>query len=289
MSEYARATVEGSNGTASYRAVGTAPWLPDKVATLEEAIGLVRDGDTVAPGGMTLYRRPVAACAELIRQGRRGLTLLDYTGSFEGDILIGAGAVATVRSCYIGMDVLGLAPMHRRAAERAEIEIVDETEATVAYGLRAARARVDFLPARVLDRTDVRRVRPDLASVASPYSGREYVALPAIVPDVAIVHAPFADASGNATLLSEYCLDADLAAAARTTIVTAERIVGTEEIERRGADIVGGWVDRVVEAPRGAYPTSCFPDYDVDFAFLADYVEACADGRFREFLGDRLL
>ena len=272
-----------------FRSLGAQRWLPSKVASLREAIETIRDGDIVALGGMTLHRRPVAACAEIIRLGRRELTLLDYIASFEGDILIGAGAVSTVRSCYFGMDVLGLAPMHRRAVAQGIVRVVEETEATIAYGLRAARARVDFLPARIWQETDLHSVRPDLKRVTSPYGGQSYIAVPALVPDVAIVHALMADPAGNTVLGGNYSLDRDITAVARTTIITAERVVTTAEIEEYEADILGGWVDHVVELPEGARPTSCVPAYNVDFTFLADYVEACAAGSFDTFLERRVL
>jgi glutaconate CoA-transferase subunit A len=98
-----------------------------------------------------------------------------------------------------------------------------------------------------------------------------------------------ADEAGNAILGGEYNLDLDLAAAARRTILTTERVVSRSEIEAQGADILAGWVDDVVATPRGAYPTSCFPLYDVDLEFLADYVEACRAGSFESFIGDRVL
>ncbi len=240
-------------------------------------------------GGMTLNRRPVAACAEIIRQGRTGIDLVDYTGSFEGDILIGSGTVSTLRSCYFGMDILGLAPMHRRAVSAGSIRLIEETEATIAYGLRAAQANVDFLPARIWHETDMPGARPDLKEVASPYSNETYVAVPALVPDVAIIHAWKADAAGNAVLAGDLCLDASLAIASRTTIITAERIVDTAEIEEHEADILGGFVDFVVETPGGARPTACAPEYGIDFLLLADYVESCGEDRFGEFLEANVL
>jgi glutaconate CoA-transferase subunit A len=274
--------------TDPFRPLLDAPFLANKQASLEDAVGCVRSGDAVALGGMTLYRRPVACALAIARAGVTGLTLIDYAAGIEGDLLIGAGCIATVRSCYFGMDVLGLAPMHRRAAQAGSIRIVEETEATLALGLRAARARVDFLPARILAQTDVRTVRTDLQDVVSPYSGESYVAVPAIVPDIAFIHALMADEAGNAVLGSDYGVDADLAVAARRTVVTAERIVETAEIEQSGADLLGGFVDQVVHLPKGAWPTACHPLYDTDLAVLADYVEACREGRFDAFVEDRL-
>ena len=264
-------------------------WRADKLSTLSAAIGAcVTDGALLALGGMALYRSPVAAAAEIIRQGVRNLTLLDYVAGFEGDILVGAGCVATTRSCYFGLDVVGLAPMYRTAVEQGRVNVIEETEVTVAYGLRAARAGVDFLPARTFSGTDMLSVRPDLALVASPYSDDLYVAIPALAPDVAIVHAWCADRAGNAVLRSEYCLDVDLAAAARITIVTAERIVSSSEIEAYGADIIAAHVEHVVAAPRGAWPSSCHPDYRADLGLLMDYAEACREQGFDAFLCDFL-
>lgn len=256
---------------------------------MEAALADVGDGDLVALGGMTLFRRPVAAAVELIRRGLRDLTLIDYTGGFEGDILIGAGCVAEVRSCYFGLDVLGLAPMHRQALAAGEIELADESETTLALALRAARAHVDFMPARIFDGTEFPVPGSRFGSVKSPFSERKYVAVPALTPDLAIVHTPVADAAGNAFLGTDYGLDVDLAATARTTVLTTERLVETEELGDGDVDILAPSVDHVVLAPRGAYPTACLPDYDVDFGFLADYVEACAQGQFKRYLVDRVL
>lgn len=259
------------------------PWGGQKVTSLSSALRLVADGSSLALGGFTLYRRPMAAVLALISRGLRNVTLIDYIAAFEADVMIGAGCVSSIRTCYCGMEIFGLAPMYRAAVGRGSVSVVTETEATLAYGLRAARARTDFVPARIFGGTQMLELRPDLKLVASPYSGVEFVAVPAVHPDVTIVHALMADETGNAVLGGELALDVDLAAASRHTIVTTDRIVPREEIERRGADLLGGFVDAVVECPRGAWPTSCHPEYLPDFALFADYMQACEEGRFAEF------
>ncbi len=285
MNEPASSATRGRGAITAARTPRDGRWRADKRNSLHDAIAAsVRDGAMLALGGMALYRSPVAAAAEIVRQGFRQLTLLDYVAGFEGDMLVGAGCVASVRSCYFGLDVVGLAPMYRSAVEQGRVTVIEETEATVAYGLRAARAGIDFMPARTFSGTDMLSVRPDLALVGSPYSDDVYVAIPALVPDVAIVHAWLADAAGNAVLRSEYCLDVDLAAAARTTIVTAERIVATEEVTAHGVDIIAPHVDHVVAVPQGAWPSSCYPDYRADLGFLMDYADACREQRFADFL-----
>jgi glutaconate CoA-transferase, subunit A len=260
------------------------PWSRSKVTTLDAALARVVDGAVLALGGFTLYRRPIGAVLGLIDRGVRDLTLVDYIAAFEADILIGAGCASRIRSCYCGMEIFGLAPMYRQATAEGRVEAIAETEATIAYGLRAARARTDFVPARIFGGTQMLELRPDLKLVASPYTEAQYVAIPALHPDVTIVHALIADSAGNAVLGSELALDNDLAAASHYTIVTAERIVPTAEIERYGADILGGFVDVVVAQPRGAWPTSCHPDYPQDMSFLADYMDSCSTGGFEAFV-----
>ena len=255
--------------------------MTDKVINMHEAVRLVQPGDTLALGGMTLYRRPVAFVRELIRQGTGDLILLAFTAGYESDLLVGAGLVKQVRTCYFGLEVFGLAPMFTKLATAGEVEVVEETEASIAFGLRATLAGVGFMPGQGWRETDLLRVRPDVKLVDDPYSERSYAAFPAIYPDVAVIHARAADRSGNALLGGNLAVDWELSLAAKKTIVTAERLV--EELEGR-ADILGLCVHAVVEAPRGAQPTSCYPDYPLASEEILNYVEACADGRFGEYL-----
>ena len=105
---------------------------------------------------MTLYRRPVAFVKEMLRSNVQrptsNLTLLAFTASYESDLLVGAGIVKKVRSCYFGMEAFGLAPMFTQAANLGDIQIIEETEASLAFGLRAALADVGFHGRTWLDR-----------------------------------------------------------------------------------------------------------------------------------------
>jgi len=257
--------------------------------SVHEAAGLVQPGDTLALGGMTLYRRPVAFVRELIRQGKGDLTLLAFTAGYESDLLVGAGLIKRVRTCYFGLEVFGLAPMFTRLATAGKVQVIEETEASIAFGLRAALAGVSFMPGQGWRETDILRVRPDVQLVDDPYSERSYVAFPAIHPDVAVIHARAADRSGNAILGGNLAVDRELSLAAKKTIVTVERLVegpALSPVEGLGgqADVLGVFVNAVVEAPRGAHPTSCYPDYPLTSEEILNYVEACAAGRFEEYL-----
>ena len=255
--------------------------MMSKVIPLDQAAKLVPSGSTLGLGGMTLYRRPVAFVRALLRTGVTDLTLISLTCGFESDLLVGAGRVRRVRTCYFGLESFGLAPMFTRQATAGEVEVVEETEASLAFGLRATLAGVGFMPSLAWQGTDLFQVRPDVKTVQDPYSREEYTAFPALRADVMVIHAPVADHAGNAQVIGNLALDRELGLASDLVIITAERIV--ERLEGP-LELAGVGVDHVVEAPRGAWPTSCYPDYPLDGDELLDYVDACAAGQFHTYL-----
>jgi glutaconate CoA-transferase subunit A len=198
-----------------------------------------------------------------------GLTLLAFTAGLESDLLVGAGMVSRVRSCYFGLEIFGLAPMFTYYANRGEIEVVEETEASLAFGLRAQMAGVGFMPGRGWLGTDLPRLRPDVRTVVDPYSGEELMAFPAICPDLAVIHALRADVYGNALIGDNKGVDEELLATASRVILTTEEIVP----ELAKADLVAPFVHGVALAPRGALPTSCHPLYPLDGRAILAYTE----------------
>jgi len=251
--------------------------MSDKRMALGQAAQLLADGERLALGGMTLYRRPVAFVRALLRRDPRprDLTLLAFTAGYESDLLVGAGLVRRVHSCYFGLEAFGLAPMFTQAANGGELEIVEETEASLASGLRAALAGVGFMPGRGWLGTDLFVARPDVKVIEDPYTGRELVAFPAIGCDVAVIHALRADQDGNALLGGNLSVDVELSLVADRTVVTAEEVV---ERLPGPIDLVGTAVTAVVEAPRGAWPTSCYPLYPVAGGEILRYSETCPAG-----------
>jgi glutaconate CoA-transferase subunit A len=175
----------------------------------------------------------------------------------------------------------------RRDTEDGLIKIIEETEYTIAIGLQATLMHVPYLPSRDTEvGTDYFRIRPDLKRAPCPVTGDMLTWFPAVAPRVAIIHAPMADESGNAWLGGQHCVDAQLAMSAELTIVTAERIVPTVEIvnAQGAAGLVSFMVDAVVEAPAGAHPTSCYPDYPVDVVHIARYLKAARRKQTQHYL-----
>lgn len=249
-----------------------------QLKSLEKAAALVSSSSTLALGGLTLYRRPVAFVKALIKrflqEGQPDkLSLLAFTAGLESDLLVGAGMVANVRSCYFGLEIFGLAPMFTYFANRGMIHITEETEASLAFGLRAQMAGIGFMPGRGWIGTDLPKLRPDVKTMQDPYTGEELIAFPAIPVDFAVIHALRADEDGNAQIGDNKGIDLELALTAKTLIITAEEIVPNLE----KADIVAPLVDALVYAPFGAKPTSCHPLYPVDGNTILEYSEQVSD------------
>jgi glutaconate CoA-transferase, subunit A len=249
--------------------------MTNKLQTLHQVVDLVpKKGCTIAFGGITLYRRPIMFALALLARYQREQTpdemsLLCFTAGIESDLLVGAGMVSKVRSCYFGLEAFGLAPNFTSAAGDGTIEIIEETEASIACGIRAAMSNVGFLPSTAWQGTDLPMLRPDVKEVVDPYSGETLTAFPAITCDVAVIHALEADPDGNATIGGNKGVDEELTLIADKVIITAERI--SPKLEK--AQIVGPVVDAVVELPEGAWPSSCHPLYPLDGMAILEYTE----------------
>ena len=190
--------------------------LRDKRAALADAAALVTDGAIVALGGGLSARLPMALVRELVRQGRRGLHLVGSAHSIDVDMLVAAGAVRRCEESYVGFEQdLGLAPAYRRAAEEGSIEVAESCCVSILAQLRAAEMGLPFLPVRGVRGSDIRRLHPEYAEITCPFTGETLVAVPALRPDVALLHAPAGDRYGNLHLEQPYVLDERFASAAR--------------------------------------------------------------------------
>jgi glutaconate CoA-transferase subunit A len=266
--------------------------MSDKRATLAEVIATVPDGARIALGGNTLHRGPGAAVHEIVRQGKRGLEIVKTAGAYDVDLLCAAGCVATVSAGFVGYETpFGMAPAYRNAVESGMVEAREHACATVIAGLRAAIQGVPFMPVAGLHGSDLPATR-GFQSVADPYSEATVYVVPALIPDVAILHVQEADAAGNGRIIGTRFEDVLMAQAARRVVLTAERITDgvafTEAPE--SVAIPSFLVDTVVAAPGGAWPFSCTPYYGYDAAYLAAWVAAARDpNAARELIANRIL
>ncbi|MHA1894987.1 MAG: CoA transferase subunit A, partial [Candidatus Helarchaeota archaeon] len=205
----------------------------NKIMTLEEAISeYVQDGDLVGIGGLSFWRKAVAATREIIRQKKKNLGLCTFVGGICADLLAGAGCIDRIQASFVGMELFGLAPRYRKAVESGKLKVIEETEASICLGLKAIYLKLPFMPLKGILDTDILKVRNDLKEFSDPLKNESLVAVPPIQLDVAILHVPYADEKGNGNIPGTVWIDDDMAKTAKKTIITCEKIVETEDIIR---------------------------------------------------------
>ncbi|HEX3801985.1 MAG TPA: CoA-transferase [Solirubrobacteraceae bacterium] len=258
----------------------------DRRSTLADAAGLVADGATIGfGGGLGLQRRPVSFARELIRQGRRGLRVFGVINGVETDLLIGAGAVTSTDTSYVGLDEVGQGPNFQAAAGDGRIEVHEYSEWVITARFRAANMGLPYMPWPSGRFTDATRAL-GYKNVRCPYTGVELLAVPAVQLDVAVIQAVRCDSAGNAELAVPldhmYDVDALVARSAKTVIVCAEEI---GEVDPTRVQLLGREVDAVVEAPTGSWPAAMTPLYSADRRHLIEeYVPAARNGEFSAYL-----
>ncbi|MBV9521950.1 MAG: CoA synthetase [Alphaproteobacteria bacterium] len=256
---------------------------------LEDALGLIGDGAMlVVPTDYSGVA--MEATRALIRRGVRGLHLVTLpASSIQADLLIGAGAVATIETSAVSLGELGPAPRFSAAAISGTVRIKDATCPAIHAALQAAEKGVPFMPLRGLIGSDLLAHRPDWRVVDNPFGegGDPIVLLPALRPDVALFHAPMADREGNVWIGRRREL-ATMAHAAARTIVTVERIVESDLFadESAAAGVLPAlYVEAVAIAERGAWPLALPGGYPRDEAHLAEYAAlAASEDGFRRYL-----
>jgi glutaconate CoA-transferase, subunit A len=243
-----------------------------KVAAMRDAVAeLVRDGDTVVIEGFT-HLICFAAGHEIIRQRRRDLTLCRLTPDLIYDQMIAAGCARKLVFSWAGNPGAGSLHAFRRAAEgkaSAPLELEEYSHFGMVGRLSAGAARLPFWPMRNYMGTDLPAANPRIATVDCPYTGERLAAVPALNPDVTIVHAQRADAQGNTQIWGLLGVQKEAAFASNRVIVVVEELVD-ESVIRADPNrtlIPGLVVDAVVVEPWGAHPSYAQGYYDRDNAF----------------------
>jgi glutaconate CoA-transferase subunit A len=250
--------------------------VTDKRMTAEQAMALVSDGDHVAIGGTLYSRTPMALLFALLRLRRRRLTLSRPLACYEMELFLATGAAERIVTSWVGIGLRwGLAPVFRHYLESGGAAYEEWSHLAMGLRYRAGAMGVPFLPGLTMLGSDLAS-QVGLATVTCPYTGAKLAAFPALNPDVAVIHAHRADRYGNIQVDGYRHMDVDMARAARTVIVSAERVVSPEEIAARpwATMLPHFTVDAVVEAPHGAYPHECYGSYEADTGHFDAYVSA---------------
>lgn len=248
--------------------------MTDKLVDLRTAIARdIEDGMVIAMGCALESLIPFAAGHEIIRQGRKNLTLIAPISDIQFDQIIGAGCVRKVIASWVGNVAAGLGHNFRRAAERGipqRLEIEEHSNFTLALGLKAAAMGLPFLPAKTALGSDLIRGE-NFARVRCPFTGEELLAVRAIKPDVAILHVQRADREGNAHVWGNLGVLREAAFAAKKVLLTCEEVVDHDLIlsDPNRTEVPGFLVSSVVHVPFGSHPspTQGYARRDDDFYF----------------------
>ncbi|WP_317889703.1 CoA transferase subunit A [Spongiibacter pelagi] len=259
----------------------------NKELQLQQLVGQLRDGMTIGIGGWGPRRKPMALVREILKSDLKDLTIVSYGGADVG-MLCAAGKVKKLVFAFVSLDFIPLEPYFREARQNGELEVMEIDEGMMLLGLRAAAWGCPFIPTKIGLGTDVIRNNPDLKVIDSPYDEKEWVAMPALKLDVALIHADRADRRGVCQIKGpDLYMDDWMARAADTTIVSCEELVDsetfTDENEARFVFWERTQTQAVIEVPGGAHPSSCTPLYGFDIPHFQAYNASAKEGGFAAY------
>lgn len=250
--------------------------LREKVVSLEEAVSFVRDGDSVGIGGSTMSRTPMGLIWALIRAKRKQLSCSRCIVSSDGDLLYGSGASEHIVTSWFSQSILwGVSKVMRHYVETGKARYDEWSHMAMGMRFRAGAMGVPFIPIRSMLGSGVVGQRPEAKEIICPFTNEKLLLVPALNPDVALIHVQRSDAYGNAQINGLQFMDIDLAMAANKVVLTTERIVSNDQI-RRAPDqtkIPFFAVDAVVELPFGSAPHECYGVYEPMMRHMKYYVD----------------
>lgn len=267
----------------------------DKTTTAKKAVASLRDGMTVGIGGWGPRRKPMALVREILRSDLRDLAVVSYGGADVG-MLCASGKISKLVFAFVSLDFIPLEPYFRKARQNAEIDVVEIDEGMMLLGLRAAAMGAPFIPTAVGLGTDVIRRNDSIKTIESPYDdGKEWVAMPALDLDAALIHVDRADSRGVCQIKGpDHYMDDLFARAAERTIVSCDELVDTDDFHADPqASRYVFWersvTTSVVHTPCGAHPSSCNPLYGIDVDHFRAYAASAKEeggwqGYFDEFV-----
>ncbi|MEP5766249.1 MAG: CoA-transferase [Halieaceae bacterium] len=253
----------------------------DKQMTAAEVVAQLEDGMTVGIGGWGPRRKPMALVREILRSDLKDLTIVSYGGADVG-MLCAAGKVKKLVFAFVSLDFIPLEPFFRKARQSGAIEVSELDEGMMLLGLRAAAWGLPFIPTEVGLGTDVVSKNADLKLVDSPYDDKEWVAVPALKLDAALIHVDRADARGVCQIAGpDHYMDDMYARAADKTYVSCDELVETSFFNDPAQARLVFWersaTAGVVHIPGGAHPSSCSPQYGFDVPHFKEYAGFARD------------
>ncbi len=249
----------------------------DKTVSIEEAVGLINDGDKVAFGGVLMNIKPIALMWEIIKQQKKDLTATILTGNFGLDAMIGMGCIRALNTIYVGFEQLGFAPNFQQRVQEGTLHVNEFTEMQFFWSMRAAEMGLPYLPCRSGLGSELLDVNPYLSEI--DFEGERLVAVKSITSDVTIIHAMIGDHYGNIQSELKAYMEDSIARSVKEggkVIISVEKLVDTEYIYRNPMNTIlnSFEVDAVVEIPYCCHPGMVPTLYDADMAFQMNLSDA---------------
>lgn len=255
--------------------------MADKRMTAASVVAQLRDGMTIGIGGWGPRRKPMALVREILRSPLKDLTIVAYGGADVG-MLCAAGKVKKVVFAFVSLDFIPLEPYFRAARQHGAVETMEVDEGLFLLGLKAAGWGLPYIPTRVGLGTDVLKVNPSLKLVDSPYDDKQWLAMPALPLDVALVHVDRADVRGVCQVKGpDLYMDDLFVRAAHATYASCDELVDgsvfAQGEEARYVPWERSETTGVVHLPCGAHPSSCAPLYGFDVKHFKEYAASAKE------------
>ncbi|MDG1817033.1 MAG: CoA-transferase [Glaciecola sp.] len=259
----------------------------NKLKTASQIVAQLQDGMTIGIGGWGPRRKPMALIREILRSDLKDLTIVSYGGADVG-MLCAAGKVKKVIFAFVSLDFIPLEPFFRKAREQGQLEVMEIDEGMLLLGLRAAAWGCPYIPTQVGLGTDVINNNPDLKVIDSPYDDKEWVAMPALKLDAALVHVDRADERGVCRIAApDHHMDDWFVRAASHAYVTCDELVTSEHFVPAEVARQVFWerslTTAVCHIPGGAHPSSCAPFYGIDNSHFLEYNKYAKEGGFNAY------
>jgi glutaconate CoA-transferase subunit A len=272
--------------------------MTNKLVSMAEAVSSIPDGSHIALGGFAITRCVVAFVHEMIRQGKRNLTVSQCIIGIETDLLVGTGCVSHLIYGGGSLDHFGLCEANNRAIGRKAITIEEYSSLAICFKYLAGALGLPFLPIKSVMGSDMHKNlvqdpgKKLVADATCPFTGEKLLYLRALNPDVAIIHVNKSDEEGNAVILGPKWDNPEAAKASKRVILIAEEIVPSHEMVKVADSVFvpAFRVDKVVHAPWGAYPSAVYHVYDYDAKHIEYYAEQNKDEtKFKKYVDDYIL
>jgi len=260
----------------------------DKRMTVNQAVEkFIHDGDYLAIGGFGGVRIPTAVLHEIVRLKRKNLGFSGHVSTHDCQILAAGECFDRCDASYIvGLEARGLSKTSRRLFESGKVKVTEWSNGGLSWRYKAGAMGIPFMPIRSMLGTDTFKYSA-AKEIICPFTGKKLLAVPALHPDVAVIHVHRADIYGNCQIDGIIVDDDNIAKASKRLIITTEKIVSNDEIRSNpNRTLIPYWcVDAVIEVPYGSYPGNMAGEYYSDEEHIGEWLSAEADEtKFKEFV-----